>query len=443
MLRGGLDERRDDALHPHEARALDQHGDLGARLGGDVARERIDAREMIGAGPKAAPASAASAPVVSSRSTPAARANAPTSRWNAGPSTPTSPMSPSTSHLGDGAAPSTSIAARTESGFALYVSSMTAAPLAARIAASRPGTARNASSPLHDRGERDAERERGRRCGERIARRVPSGNVEPDRRIARRRRQRQRRAVRGDRASRMHRRRMVETELDYPDAGPFSRRIAPHVDERIVGVDHRDPAGGQRADQVCVLRGDVADGAHEFLVLALRIVDERDGRLRDRRELRRLAAVVHPELDHGDAVRAAEREQRQRQPDRVVEIAFGREHVRRRRTACAGSTPAFPSPSSCRCCRRRRRPECRTAGASARRARTAPRADRSRRSGCRRARPRDSRRPAPRRRPARRPPARSRDRRNARRQARRRDRRARACACRSPPAQSRTLAPTR
>lgn len=50
---------------------------------------------------------------------PRSRAYAPISRWKAGPCVPTSPMSPSTSQRGAGSVANASMAARTESGFAL------------------------------------------------------------------------------------------------------------------------------------------------------------------------------------------------------------------------------------------------------------------------------------------------------------------------------------
>ena len=53
-----------------------------------------------------------------------------------------------------------------------------------------------------------------------------------------------------------------------------------------------------------------------------------DRRLRDGGELRRLAGMVHADLDRGRRMLRAQTEQRQRQADRVVEVAFGREHPR-------------------------------------------------------------------------------------------------------------------
>ena len=65
------------------------------------------------------PGGALCAPAVHTASRPLAAARRPTSAWNSGPRSPTSPMSPSTSQRGAGSAASTSIAAFTESGLAL------------------------------------------------------------------------------------------------------------------------------------------------------------------------------------------------------------------------------------------------------------------------------------------------------------------------------------
>jgi hypothetical protein len=67
------------------------------------------------------------------------------------------------------------------------------------------------------------------------------------------------------------------------------------------------------------------DAGHEFLVLALRVVDQRDGRPHQRRQLRDLAGVVHAELDDAGAVRFAQAQQGQRHADVVVQVALGRE----------------------------------------------------------------------------------------------------------------------
>ncbi len=68
-------------------------------------------------------------------------------------------------------------------------------------------------------------------------------------------------------------------------------RVAPHARVRVVGVDHRDAARRQRADRVGVLGGDLGDALHEFLVLALRVVDDaRSSAARCAASSRRLAA---------------------------------------------------------------------------------------------------------------------------------------------------------
>ena len=84
--------------------------------------------------PNACAAACDSSPSVSSASMPARFASAPTSACSAGPSAPSSPMSPSTRMRRPGAAASTAMAALTESGLALYVSSISAAPFVRELA---------------------------------------------------------------------------------------------------------------------------------------------------------------------------------------------------------------------------------------------------------------------------------------------------------------------
>ena len=62
---------------------------------------------------------------------------------------------------------------------------------------------------------------------------------------------------------------------------------------RPAGLEHR------------VLARDRLDARHKLLVLALRVVDQRHGRLRDTRQALDLARMVHAELDHGEPVRAS------------------------------------------------------------------------------------------------------------------------------------------
>ena len=135
------------------------------------------------------------------------------------------------------------------------------------------------------------------------------------------------------------------------------------------------PPRGSAAIASACSRATSATRAHELLVLALRVGDERDGRRDDAGELARLAAMVHAELEHREAmVRRAAAARASGTPIALLRLPGVAAHVRRHRRARAGSTRPSPSSSSCRCCRRPRRRAARSGGASARRARRAPRA---------------------------------------------------------------------
>jgi len=67
------------------------------------------------------------------------------------------------------------------------------------------------------------------------------------------------------------------------------------------------------------------DRAHEFLVLALGVVDQGDSRLDDAGQVGDLAGMIHTQLDHGIAMLGAQAKQRQRQADVIVEIAACRQ----------------------------------------------------------------------------------------------------------------------
>ena len=180
---------------------------------------------------------------------------------------------------------------------------------------------REAASDRVERCARGKRRGRGREC---VARHRLAGDREAHRRVARPRADREVGAVGGERRARRHVGGRAAPEGAHLRARP-NRRVAPDAAGRVVGVQHRDAAGGKRGDRVRVLGGDLGDACHELLVLALGVVDDDDRRPRDRRELARLAAVVHPELDHRRAVALAQPQQRQREPDRVVEVARRRE----------------------------------------------------------------------------------------------------------------------
>ena len=198
----------------------------------------------------------------------------------------------------------------------------------------RPGRRVRRGEPASDRAERrqaapdvvgrGAGGERRGRRRERVAghRHAGSGEVRVDRPLGR---------ADGDGAAvRPHRRHAMDIgagrAAERAHARPGALRRAPPDRQRlIVGVQHGDAAGRERRDRVRVLDGDVTDARHEFLVLALRVVDHDDRRSRDRRERAGLAAVVHAELDDRCAVVRAQAQQRQRQADRVVQVAARRE----------------------------------------------------------------------------------------------------------------------
>jgi hypothetical protein len=67
------------------------------------------------------------------------------------------------------------------------------------------------------------------------------------------------------------------------------------------------------------------DAGHEFLVFALRIVDQAHRRLGDRSQLRDLARMIHAQLDDCGLVRGFQPDQRQRHADVVIQVAAGRQ----------------------------------------------------------------------------------------------------------------------
>ena len=191
-------------------------------------------------------------------------------------------------------------------------------------------------------------------------------------------------------------------------AGARARPRARRRRARSSALSTAMPPRRQRADRASACSAATsATLAHEFLVLALRVVDERDRRLRDRRELARSRrGWFMPSSIDGGAVRGAQAQQRQRQADRVVEIALA-SRARAASPKCARRIAASISLTVVL-------PLLPTTTMTGMRELRAPvrgeRAERRQRVGdrdqvARRARPRDRRRPAPRRRRARTPPA--------------------------------------
>ncbi|EWS52529.1 hypothetical protein X551_04683 [Methylibium sp. T29] len=110
---------------------------------------------------------------------------------------------------------------------------------------------------------------------------------------------------------------------------PRAGQRLPYRGMRVVGREDRRAVGAQRLDHRSVLAGHRLDAGHEFLVLALGVVDQRDRRRGHARELGDLADVVHAQLDDRRAVPGvgvlAQPQQRERHADVVVEVALGRE----------------------------------------------------------------------------------------------------------------------
>ena len=178
------------------------------------------------------------------------------------------------------------------------------------------------AQPGRDRRGRDARRVCAGGGGERVAHVVQAGDGEGCLSVALRRMQAQLALQAAQRIAAAHRR-GFEPELHHaPGAGALSKERG----MLIVGVDDRGAGGGQRVVDARVLRRDLVDTAHELEVLALGVVDQRDGRRGDAREAGDLAAMIHAELDGAPAVRRPHLEQRERHADVVIQVAGGGEH---------------------------------------------------------------------------------------------------------------------
>ena len=375
------------------------------------------------------PPRALACPSASRRVDAARRArSAPISRGTPGPASPTSPMSPSTSQRGAGRCARARRSRRASNrDWRCSVSSITAPPPASRSATQPPGHRAKRCEAARDR--RAAERRRRARpraAASALRAIVPPGDAQRDARVARRRRERRARCRRHRARMRARARRPAASRPKVTTRAPARRAASRHdVGARVVGVDDRDAVARQapRSISACSAR-DVVDAAHEFLVLALRVVDERDRRLRDAREVARLAAMVHADLDHRVARCAARRRSSvSGRPMSLLRLPRRREHARRRRSARARIAaiisftvvlPLLPVTTTSGSAKRAR--QC-AASAPERRPRIGDRDEGAASAGALRARRR-----APRRRRARAPARRSRGRRSARPSARRRGR---------------------
>ena len=101
-------------------------------------------------------------------------------------------------------------------------------------------------------------------------------------------------------------------------------RLCALAPDRRVGIisreDHRS-AIRHAVNHIGVLVGNGFDGLHEFLVLALGIVDDCHGRRNDRCQLRGLARMIHTQFNHRRTVGFFHFQQGQRQANIIVQIA--------------------------------------------------------------------------------------------------------------------------
>ena len=247
-------QRGDDALHPHEARALDQHR-RAARAASRATRATsasTSAKCARARAERAAPRRGVS--VAQRRTAGRRRPRARTRRPRDGTPAPARrlrPCRPAPASVGRGAAASTSIAARTESGIGVVACRRSrVAPCGARARCSRPATgAKRARARARSPRSGDAGRERRGGRGQRIAHVVPARHARARTvRVALRRAQRELAAVGAQRAARRVTvggvRRAPKSTTRTPAR---ARGCAPDVGVRVVGVDHRDAAGAQRA----------------------------------------------------------------------------------------------------------------------------------------------------------------------------------------------------
>ena len=237
-------------------------------------------------------------------------------------------MSPIASQRSPGDAASTSIAARIESGFALYESSST----------TRPAGRARGDEPARHR----AEPGRGLRRRRRAARRRPAPRRWPRAHCG---------PCAGPERSGAHAaaRRASTRSSSLPVAcnaqrAPTSagvveaerhaavrRRVAPpRASHATCGSSAlrtaRPPGASAAIASACSAATSATLVMNSWCSRCALFTSAIVGRAK-RRELRGLAAMVHAELDHRGPVLAPQAQQRERQADRVVEVAFGGEHV--------------------------------------------------------------------------------------------------------------------
>ena len=108
------------------------------------------------------------------------------------------------------------------------------------------------------------------------------------------------------------------------------RTLTPDGCVFIIRWEHHRATGHHAVDHIGVLLRYGFDGLHEFLVLALCIVDDRHGRCGNRRQLCGFSRMIHTQLDDRRTVRGIQIQQSQWQANVVVQIATSRQIVIRK-----------------------------------------------------------------------------------------------------------------
>ena len=253
-------------------------------------------------------------------SRPRSAAAAPTARWYAGASGPSSAISPRTASGRRSPARTRRYrsAATIETGFAFQASLMSSPPptLALLPAPAREGRSRALPRPRAGA----AARARGTRAQR--GQRVPRLVLGCERHL-------QRHALAGDVGHEARRR-----ELDQPDVAAVAEADGRHVgaqvgvEQRLGGRDDRGAAGRERTEQLRLRASDVLDRPQELEVDGRDTRDHADPRPRNRGERGDLAGAAHPQLRDEHLRVLLQSEERERQADLVVVPVLGRDGAR-------------------------------------------------------------------------------------------------------------------
>ena len=109
--------------------------------------------------------------------------------------------------------------------------------------------------------------------------------------------------------------------------GQCFARTGHFLPQRGVGIicrEHRNALGAKCVNDRAVFKRNGFYGGHEFQMLALGVVHQRNGGTGQPGQVGNLTGVVHAEFDHADLMRRPQAQQRQRHANVVVEIALRR-----------------------------------------------------------------------------------------------------------------------